>query len=86
METDLPKRRPGRPPNPDKPTESLGGVRVHTEQLAACTDAAAAAGLSRADWIRSTLDRAARRRRSSSRPATAAAHEAEALELRTRCA
>lgn len=83
MDTDPPKRRPGRPPNPDKPTESLGSVRVHPEQLAAYTDAATAAGTSRADWIRDTLDRAARRRRSS-RPAVADTRAAP--ERQTRCA
>ena len=62
MATAPPKRRPGRPTNPNKPTDSLGGVRVHPEQLRAYTAAAEAAGTTRADWIRDTLDRAARRR------------------------
>ena len=70
MATDPPKRPPGRPPNPNKPTESLGSVRVHPEQLEAYSEAAEAAGTSRADWIRDTLDRAARRRRAA-RQATA---------------
>ena len=65
MATDPPRRRPGRPPNPDKPTGSLGGVRVHPAQLEAYTRAAESAGTTRADWIRDTLDRAARRRRST---------------------
>ena len=65
MSTVAPKRRPGRPSNPNKPTESLGGVRVHPEQLEAYTQAAESVGATRADWIRDTLDRAARRRRAA---------------------
>ncbi len=71
MATDPPKRSPGRPPNPNKPTDSLGSVRVHPEQLEAYSAAADDAGTSRADWIRDTLDRAARRRRAArARPRT----------------
>ena len=58
---DTVRRRPGRPPDPDTPRQTLGSVRVTDAQLAAYASAAATTGRARAAWVRDTLDRAAAR-------------------------
>ena len=57
------KRGPGgsKPKRGAAATQSLGSVRVTDDELQAYSDAAEATGKSRADWIRDTLQRAARR-------------------------
>jgi|GEM_PF-2757163 len=56
-----PRRGGKRPGSTTAATQSLGSVRVTDDELQAYSDAAEATGKSRADWIRDTLQRAARR-------------------------
>ena len=69
MSDDTPKPRRGgpRPGRTSDATTTLGGVRVTIGELEAYGAAAEAQGASRADWIRDTLNRAARRVLRSSR-------------------
>ena len=54
--------RMGRPPKGEKSAlKSLGSVRVTEDQIATYDKAAAVTGSTRADWIRQSLDIAARR-------------------------
>jgi hypothetical protein len=57
------QRGPGgsKPKRGTTATKSLGGVRVTEAELADYSEAADKVGKTRADWIRDTLQRAARR-------------------------
>lgn len=55
------KKPPGRPRISTTPRQTLGSVRVDDDQLKAYKDAAEVKGLTRADWVRKTLDNAAKR-------------------------